>query len=49
MHPHWEALESYDLADMAIYQLAEPVEFSDTILPICLPNEGDLIEIIDNL
>lgn len=43
MHPSWEALDNYDKQDMVIYQLAEPVEFSETILPICLPNEGGFL------
>lgn len=38
MHPDWEALDSYDKQDMAIYRTAEPIKFSENVVPICLPS-----------
>lgn len=37
MHPHWTAYENYDIQDMAIYQTSRPIQFSDKVVPICLP------------
>lgn len=38
MHPDWEALDSYDKQDMAIYRTTEPIKFSENVVPICLPS-----------
>ncbi|XP_063706283.1 trypsin-1-like [Culicoides brevitarsis] len=37
MHPDWEALDSYDKQDMAIYRTSTPIKFNENVLPVCLP------------
>lgn len=38
-HPSYQ--EEYGSGDIALVQLASPVNFSDLILPVCLPKLGD--------
>lgn len=38
-HPSYQ--EEYGSGDIALVQLASPVNFSDLILPVCLPKPGD--------
>lgn len=38
MHPDWEALDSYDKQDMAIYRTSKPIQFSEHVVPVCLPS-----------
>lgn len=41
MHNHWQVEESHDLQDMAIYKLDRPLNFSDNVRPVCLPNSAE--------
>lgn len=40
-HPEFDADSRISDHDIALYKLEEPIEFSDTIRPVCLP-EGDI-------
>ena len=39
VHPKWENLTGWPEYDLAILHLDHPVQISDTIMPICLPEE----------
>ncbi|XP_073459872.1 chymotrypsin-like elastase family member 2A [Aquarana catesbeiana] len=43
-HPNWDPNWLSGGHDISLLKLAEPVEFSDTIQPICLPAPGRILE-----